>query len=161
MSDLGNTQFFRVPQEQKLGVEEILEKVYEALAEKGYNPVNQIVGYITKGRGVSVHRADCVNVKDLLSDEGRMIDVYWANEAKTTYSVEVTVYANDRQGLLADVIKAITGAKFNILGVNTKTTKERIAIIDMTIELENLEELKKVIRVLRGVDSVYDVKRNK
>ena len=55
----------------------------------------------------------------------------------------------------------ITGAKFNILGVNTKTTKERIAIIDMTIELENLEELKKVIRVLRGVDSVYDVKRNK
>ena len=90
-----------------------------------------------------------------------MIDVYWANEAKTTYSVEVTVYANDRQGLLADVIKAITGAKFNILGVNTKTTKERIAIIDMTIELENLEELKKVIRVLRGVDSVYDVKRNK
>ena len=46
MSDLGNTQFFRVPQEQKLGVEEILEKVYEALAEKGYNPVNQIVGYI-------------------------------------------------------------------------------------------------------------------
>ena len=49
MSDLGNTQFFRVPQEQKLGVEEILEKVYEALAEKGYNPVNQIVGYIMSG----------------------------------------------------------------------------------------------------------------
>lgn len=49
MSDLGNTQFFRVPQEHKLGVEEILEKVYEALAEKGYNPVNQIVGYIMSG----------------------------------------------------------------------------------------------------------------
>ncbi len=49
MSDLGNTQFFRVPQEQKLGVEEILEKVYEALAEKGYNPVNQLVGYIMSG----------------------------------------------------------------------------------------------------------------
>ena len=110
---------------------------------------------------MSVHRADCVNVKDLLSDEGRMIDVYWADEVKTNYSVEITVYANDRQGLLADVIKEVTGAKFNILAVNTKTTKERIAIIDLTVELENLMELKKLIRTLRKVDSVYDVKRNK
>ena len=161
ISELANKKTLTKP--SRTGV--IVEGIDNCLVKlsKCCNPLpgDQIVGYITKGRGVSVHRADCVNVKDLLSDEGRMIDVYWANEAKTTYSVEVTVYANDRQGLLADVIKAITGAKFNILGVNTKTTKERIAIIDMTIELENLEELKKVIRVLRGVDSVYDVKRNK
>ena len=90
-----------------------------------------------------------------------MIDVYWANESKTSYGVEITVYANDRQGLLADIIKEITGNKFNILGVNTKTTKEKIAIIDLNIELENLEELRKIIRLLRKVDSVYDVKRNK
>ena len=161
ISELANKKTLTKP--SRTGV--IVEGIDNCLVKlsKCCNPLpgDQIVGYITKGRGVSVHRADCVNVKDLLSDEGRMIDVYWANEAKTTYSVEVTVYANDRQGLLADVIKAITGAKFNILGVNTKTTKERIAIIDMTIELENLEELNKVIRVLRGVDSVYDVKRNK
>lgn len=124
-------------------------------------PGDSIVGYITKGRGVSVHRADCVNVKELINEENRMIDVYWANEGKTSYSVEITVYANDRQGLLADIIREVTGSKFNILGVNTKTTKERIAIIDINIELENLEELKKIIRILRGVDSVYDVKRNK
>ena len=124
-------------------------------------PGDNIVGYITKGRGVSVHTADCVNVKDLISEDNRMIDVYWADQAKTAYGVEITVYANDRQGLLADIIKEITGNKFNILGVNTKTTKERIAIIDLNIELENLEELKKMIRVLRSVDSVYDVKRNK
>ena len=124
-------------------------------------PGDNIVGYITKGRGVSVHTADCVNVKDLISEENRMIDVYWADEGKTSYGVEITVYANDRQGLLADIIREITGNKFNILGVNTKTTKERIAIIDLNIELENLEELRKMIRVLRGVDSVYEVKRNK
>lgn len=124
-------------------------------------PGDSIVGYITKGRGVSVHRADCVNVKDLISEENRMIDVYWANEGKTSYNVDIAVYANDRQGLLADVIKEVTSAKFNIMGVNTKTTKERIAIIDITVELENLDELNKLIKTLRRVDSVYDVKRNK
>ena len=124
-------------------------------------PGDQIVGYITKGRGVSVHRTDCVNVKDLISEESRMIDVYWAGEAKSSYSVDICVYANDRQGLLSDVIKEITAAKFNILGVNTKTTKERIAIIDVTVELENIEALNRVIRTLMKIDSVYDVKRNK
>ena len=124
-------------------------------------PGDQIVGYITKGRGVSVHRADCININDLLSEENRMIDVYWAGEVKTSYNVDIAVYANDRQGLLADVIKEVTAAKFNIMGVNTKTTKERIAIIEITVELENIDELNKLIRTLRKVDSVYDVKRNK
>ncbi len=124
-------------------------------------PGDQIVGYITKGRGVSVHRTDCANIKDLISEENRMIDVYWANERTTNYSVEITVFANDRQGLLSDVIKEITGAKFNILGVNTKTTKERIAIIELTLELENLDELNKVMNTLKRIESVYEVKRNK
>ncbi len=124
-------------------------------------PGDQIVGYITKGRGVSVHRADCININDLLSEENRMIDVYWAGEVKTSYNVDIAVYANDRQGLLADVIKEVTAAKFNIMGVNTKITKERIAIIEITVELENIDELNKLIRTLRKVDSVYDVKRNK
>ena len=62
---------------------------------------------------------------------------------------------------MADVIKEVTAAKFNIMGVNTKTTKERIAIIEITVELENIDELNKLIRTLRKVDSVYDVKRNK
>ena len=124
-------------------------------------PGDNIVGYITKGRGVSVHRTDCVNVNDLFNDEEtRMIDVYWAKEAKSSYSVEIQVKANDRQGLLSDVIKEITGAKYNILGVNTKTTRDRIAIIDVTVELLSLDELNKVIRLLRKVDSVYEVSRN-
>ena len=123
-------------------------------------PGDQIIGYITKGRGVSVHRTDCVNINDLISEENRMIDVYWANEGKTHYSVDISVFANDRQGLLADVIKEVTSAKFNILGVNTKTTKERIAIIEVTLEVENIEELKKVIKTLRKVENVFEVKRN-
>ena len=124
-------------------------------------PGDEIVGYITKGRGVSVHRKDCVNVKDLLSEENRMIDVEWVGEEKSEYKADIEIYSNDRNGLLVDILKEIGTTKANILGVNTKTTKERIAIIDITLEVENLDELNKVFKVIRKVDSVYEVSRKK
>ena len=124
-------------------------------------PGDEIVGYITKGRGVSVHRKDCYNVKDLISEENRMIDVEWYEEEKSSYQAEIEIFSNDRVGLLVDILKQLGTTKANILGVNTKTTKERIAIIDITLEVENLEELNKAQRVVRKVDSVYDVKRKK
>ncbi len=124
-------------------------------------PGDEIVGYITKGRGVSVHRKDCINVKDLLSEENRMIDVEWVNENQSNYQVDIEVHSNDRTGLLVDILKELGTTKAKILGVNTKTTKERIAIIDITLEVENLEELNKAIKVLRKVDSVYEVSRKK
>ena len=125
------------------------------------NPVpgDEIVGYITKGRGVSVHRKDCVNVKDLLSEENRMIDVEWYDENNTSYQVEIEIYSNDRSGLLMDILREIGTTKAKILGVNTKTTKERIAIMDITLEVENLDELNKAQKAIRKVDSVYEVKR--
>ena len=128
------------------------------------NPVpgDEIVGYITKGRGVSVHRKDCYNVKDLLSEENRMIDVEWYNEnVETSYQVEVEIYSNDRSGLLVDILKQIGTTKAKILGVNTKTTKERIAIMDIMLEVENLDELNKAQKAIRKVDSVYEVRRKK
>ena len=124
-------------------------------------PGDEIVGYITKGRGVSVHRKDCHNVKDLISDENRMIDVEWYVKDKADYQAEIEIFSNDRNGLLVDILKELGTTKVNILGVNTKTTKERIAIIDITLQLENLDELNKAIRVVRKVDSVYEVKRKK
>ena len=124
-------------------------------------PGDEIVGYITKGRGVSVHRKDCVNVKDLLSEENRMIDVEWVGEEKSEYKADIEIYSNDRNGLLVDILKEIGTTKANILGVNTKTTKERIAIIDITLEVENLDELNKVFKAIRKVDSVYEVSRKK
>ena len=122
-------------------------------------PGDEIVGYITKGRGVSVHRKDCVNVKDLLTQENRMIDVEWYKEEKASYQVDIEVLSNDRSGLLVDILKELGTTKAKILGVNTKTTKERIAIIDITVEVENLDELNKVIKAIRKVDSVYEVSR--
>lgn len=127
------------------------------------NPVpgDEIIGYITRGRGVSVHRTDCVNTKNLLEEGNRIIDVYWSDNKKTTYSADIEIYANDRLGLLADVIKVLGDNKCNIMAVTSKTTKEKIAIIELTVEVENIEKLNTVLKNLRKVDSVYEVKRKK
>ena len=122
-------------------------------------PGDEIIGYITKGRGVSVHRKDCVNVKDLLTEENRIIDVQWYEEAKENYNVTLEVLANDRKGLLVDILNTVKETKANLMGVSTKTTKERIAIMDIDLEVENIEELNKVIRNIKKVDSVYEVRR--
>ena len=127
------------------------------------NPVpgDNIIGYITKGRGVSVHRTDCVNVKDLLKEEDRIIDVYWYTEETAAYNVDITVFANDRAGLLAEVIQVLGNVKTKLIALNSKTTKEHIATIEITIEVENIEELNKVLKELRKIDSVYEVARKK
>ena len=128
------------------------------------NPVpgDDIIGYITKGRGVSVHRTDCVNVKELIEDDARIIDVQWYNQNKqTAYTVDIEVYANDRDNLLADTIKELSTLKTKIMGVNARATKEKIVIIDLSIEVENIEELNKVLKGLRKIDSVYEVRRKK
>ena len=128
------------------------------------NPVpgDDIIGYVTRGRGVSVHRTDCANVKELLEDDDRIIDVEWYQQNKqTTYTVDIEIFANDRNGLLADIIKELSTLKIKIMGVNARATKEKIAVTDITIEVENIDDLNKVLKALRKVDSVYEVKRKK
>ena len=124
-------------------------------------PGDEIIGYITKGRGVSIHRKDCVNVKDLLKEENRIIDVSWVEEKQASYNVDIEIYANDRSGLLADVTKAISNIKANLVGVNARTGKDRIAVIELTVETKNIDELNGILKAIRKVDSVYEVKRKK
>lgn len=127
------------------------------------NPVpgDEIVGYITKGRGVSVHRADCVNIKNLISEENRIIDVYWYNNNRTTYNVDIEIYANDRTGLLADIIAEVGNAKCKLKAISSRTTKEKIVVTELTVEVENVDQLNKILKALRKVDSIYEVKRKK
>ena len=127
------------------------------------NPVpgDEIIGYITRGRGVSVHRTDCVNTKNLLEESDRIIDVYWSDNKKTTYSVDIEVYANDRAGLLADIIKVVGDNKCNLMALSSKANKEKIAITELTVEVEDIEGLNEVLKTLRKIDSVYEVKRKK
>lgn len=124
-------------------------------------PGDDIVGYITKGRGVSVHRTDCVNIKDLLSEKGRMIDVYWFDDVKGKYSVDIEIFANDRNGLFKDVIKQIDNSNAKLMGVNARTNKENITNINLTVETENIEELNKLINSLKNIEGIYDVNRKR
>ncbi|MCX4303885.1 MAG: bifunctional (p)ppGpp synthetase/guanosine-3',5'-bis(diphosphate) 3'-pyrophosphohydrolase [Clostridia bacterium] len=124
-------------------------------------PGDEIIGYITKGRGVSVHRTDCVNINDLFAEENRMIDVYWYDDIKGSYSVEIEVLANDRSGLLKDIIKQLDNSKAKLMGVNTRTTKTNIAIINVLVEVENISELNKLVNQFRNVESVYEVNRKR
>ena len=124
-------------------------------------PGDEIIGYITKGRGVSVHRTDCANVKDLLNEEDRMIDVYWFDDVNGSYKVEVEILANDRNGLLKDIIKQIENAKIKLTGMNSRATKEGVAIIDISLEVENIDALNKVVNSFRNVESVYEVNRKR
>lgn len=125
-------------------------------------PGDDIIGYITKGRGVSVHRADCINCKELLTEEQRLIEVSWYKENNASYMAELEIYANDRDGLLADVTVAVGDLKAKIVSINARTIQNnRVAIITIGLEVVDIEMLNKVIKVIRKVDSVYDVHRQK
>lgn len=125
-------------------------------------PGDDIIGYITKGRGVSIHRADCINCKELLNDEDRLIEVSWYTEKNASYMAELEIYANDRSGLLADITVAVGELKVKMTSINARTIQNnRVAVITMGLEIEDTEMLNKVIKVVRKVDSVYDVHRQK
>lgn len=127
------------------------------------NPVpgDEIIGYITKGRGVSIHRKDCINVKDLFQEEERIIDVEWTDTDKVSYKVDIEIHSNDRDGLVADIAKEINKSKATMPLINSRIKDERIVETQLTLEVENLDELNKILKALRKIDSVYEVKRKK
>ena len=90
-----------------------------------------------------------------------MIDVYWFEAEKTKYSADIEIYANERDGILSDIIKEIETTKSKLIAVNARANKEKIAITEITVEVENTEELNKILKQLRKIDSVYEVKRKK
>jgi GTP pyrophosphokinase len=130
------------------------------------NPIRgeKIVGYITRGKGVSVHSATCPNVVNLLYDPERKIDVEWAKgsstEAAAPYEVKLTMEVADRKGVLADVSAKIADINTNIKNMEARTgTGDEHARIDVTIEISDLQHLEKVIKALRSVKGVVGVER--
>src|SRR3954447_7917169 len=115
----------------------------------------KIVGYVTRGKGVSVHSATCPNVVNLLYDPERRIDVEWdKSDAVARYTVKLTMEVEDRKGLLAAVSAKIAGINTNIKNMEARTGDDQHARIDVTIEISDLKHLEKVIKSLRGVDGV-------
>ncbi|MCG8500377.1 MAG: bifunctional (p)ppGpp synthetase/guanosine-3',5'-bis(diphosphate) 3'-pyrophosphohydrolase [Firmicutes bacterium] len=127
------------------------------------NPVpgDSIIGYITRGRGVSVHTEDCPNVVSNQEDDSRLIDVAWENAQNASYLSDIQMLANDRPGLLADITNDISDSKVLLRGMNTRTTKDKVAIINVTLEINTTEQLNKIIKKLRKIDSVFEVKRSR
>src|SRR3989441_11113089 len=129
------------------------------------NPIRgeKIVGYITRGKGVSVHSATCPNVVNLLYDPERRIDVEWdkspVGDAAARYTVKLTMEVEDRKGLLAAVSAKIADINTNIKNMEARTDDDKRARIDMTIEITDLKHLEKVIKAVRGVDGVLGVQR--
>jgi GTP diphosphokinase / guanosine-3',5'-bis(diphosphate) 3'-diphosphatase len=140
------------------GVENIMIRF-----SKCCNPVpgDEIVGYITKGRGVSVHQKDCPNVTDLMNEEERFIEVEWNAQTKVSYNADLEVRATDRKGLLAEITTIIDESKVNINAFHSRTTKDKMAIINFILEISDIEQLNKLIRKFRKIDGVIDVYRAK
>ena len=129
------------------------------------NPVpgDDIIGYITRGRGVSVHRKDCTNIvsSEKHGDTERLINVYWEKEQdkNTSYLSEIQIMANDRKGLLAEIASTISELKILITGMNLKTTKNQTAVVNIVIEINSTDELNQVVKKIRNISGVYDVQR--
>ena len=126
-------------------------------------PGDEIVGFVTRGRGISIHRTDCVNVMNLPEIERvRLIDAEWQepeNTAAEKYMAEIKIFANNRNGLLADISKAMTEKNINILSMNTRTSKQGLATLQTAFEVGSREELNRVIDKIRGIESVIDIER--
>jgi GTP pyrophosphokinase len=147
---------FGVPDVVVVGHNDLL-----AAFAKCCNPVpgEKIIGYITRGRGVSVHSQSCPNVKNLLYDPGRQIDVTWAGEKKASYAIELEVVTEDRPGLLADVTQAIAGEGSNIRRIEARAEDLREAFVTVSLETSDLKQLEKIVSRIRAVSGVRDVVR--
>ena len=126
-------------------------------------PGDEIVGFVTRGRGVSIHRTDCLNVLNMSEmDRARLIEAEWQSpgtKAEEKYLAEINVFANNRTGLLVDITKIFTERKIDVRGINSRTNKQEKATISMSFEIGSKEELHSLIEKLRQVESVIDVVR--
>ncbi|WP_288678745.1 bifunctional (p)ppGpp synthetase/guanosine-3',5'-bis(diphosphate) 3'-pyrophosphohydrolase [uncultured Clostridium sp.] len=126
------------------------------------NPVpgDDIAGYITKGRGVSVHRKDCSNFKAIVEkQEEKVVDVSWGTEKGAAYVAELEVKAEDRMCLLSDVMLVITDSNFRLLSLNAKSGRNGVANINIQVKIDNIEQLKELMKKIRRLQGILDVYR--
>lgn len=121
-------------------------------------PGDEIIGYITKGRGISVHRFDCINIKNIF-DNDRLIEVEWNNTKNIYYKVEIVIISLDQVGALADVAHIISESKLNLVGITAKTGKDKTFITNIIVEIKNIEELERLVNKIKALKGILDVYR--
>lgn len=122
-------------------------------------PGDPIIGFVTRGRGLSVHRADCSNTQTLKTNPDRILEVYWDSQQPTTYQVEIQVEAFDRTKLLSDISTVLSDAGVNILTASVSTRKDRLAVFRFVFEIGNLNSLNNILRTVKHIEGVFDAYR--
>ncbi|MBN9607619.1 MAG: bifunctional (p)ppGpp synthetase/guanosine-3',5'-bis(diphosphate) 3'-pyrophosphohydrolase [Actinomycetales bacterium] len=138
------------------GADDILVKLAKCCTPV---PGDEIVGFVTRGSGVSVHRADCSNVGSLMADPDRVVDVEWAPTSKSVFLVQIQVEALDRGGLLSDITRVLSENHVNILSASVATSRERVATSRYLFEMGDSVHLDRVLSAVRKIDAVYDAYR--
>jgi GTP pyrophosphokinase len=154
------------PKKSKSGI--VVEGIHDLAVRfsKCCSPVpgDEIIGFVTRGRGVSIHRTDCINVINLSEeDRARMIDAEWnVSDEKNSggvYSAEIRIYANNRTGVLVDVSRVFTENKIDVTSMNVRTSKQGKATIGIGFEINGKDQLNEIIAKIRNVESVIDIER--
>lgn len=127
-------------------------------------PGDEIVGFVTRGRGISIHRTDCVNVMHLSElEKVRLIDAEWQNGTDAgefgDYQADLKIFCQDRSGLLVDITRVFTETGINISGIHSKTSKQGIATIEVTFQTKGRDQITRIVEKIRQVDSVIDIER--
>ena len=155
-----------VPQKSKRGI--IVKGLYDVAVHfsKCCSPVpgDEIVGFVTRGRGVSIHRTDCINIMNLSElEKVRLIDAEWQQGAEQgdngLYLAEIKIFGNNRTGLLVDITRIFTEREIDISSINSKTSKQGVATISISFNTKGKEELSSLIEKIRQVESVIDIER--
>ena len=123
-------------------------------------PGDAIIGYITRGRGVSIHRGDCSNILGHAQEEHeRVVEVVWAEEVDSTYPVDIHIYGKDKPRLVTEIMNTVLDTRTHILGINARVGKDDTAYIQLRVEIRNVEQLKMVMHKIRKIKDITDVER--
>ncbi|MEO9139861.1 MAG: bifunctional (p)ppGpp synthetase/guanosine-3',5'-bis(diphosphate) 3'-pyrophosphohydrolase [Jatrophihabitans sp.] len=138
------------------GVSDVLVKLARCCTPV---PGDEIIGFVTRGGGVSVHRRTCTNADSLTAQPERLMDVEWTPQAGSTFVVSIQVEALDRHGLLSDVTRVLSDERVSILSANVATNRDRVAVSRFTFEMAEAKHLDSLLRAIKAVEGCYDVYR--
>ena len=126
-------------------------------------PGDKIIGYITRGRGVSIHRQDCINVAAMYKNEderARLIDVSWENSKEASYLSKIKIVCADRDGLVLEVANLVSDTRVSLKSLNARSTKDSIAIVEITVDVRNTDQINMLIKNLNKLKDVIEVSRD-
>ncbi len=122
-------------------------------------PGDDIIGFITRGRGVSIHRTDCINILNSNDSFDRFIEVEWDEGRQIAYQTEIQIIAADRKGLLSEITNIFSETGLSVIAINARISKEKVAVINLTIEITNTQQLNRIMKKIKSMQGVIDVKR--